>query len=52
MAKERIDKRGTREPLIRVKFLVEEATEKFYFKELLKYKGYSLHLDINYRKLE
>lgn len=52
MAKKRIDKRGTREPLIRVKFLVEGATEKFYFKELLKYEEYSLHLDINYRKLE
>lgn len=47
MAKKRIDKRGTREPLIRVKFLVEGATEKFYFKELLKYEGYSLHLDID-----
>lgn len=47
MAKKRIDKRGTREPLIRVKFLVEGATEKFYFKELLKDEGYSLHLDID-----
>lgn len=47
MAKKRIDKRGTREPLIRVKFLVEGATEKFYFKELLRDEGYSLHLDID-----
>lgn len=47
MAKKRIDKRGTREPLIRIKFLVEGATEKFYFKELLKDEGYSLHLDID-----
>ncbi|MBM6875503.1 hypothetical protein [Fusobacterium mortiferum] len=47
MAKKRIDKRGTRELLIRVKFLVEGATEKFYFKELLRDEGYSLHLDID-----
>ena len=47
MAKKRIDKRGTREPLIRVKFLVEGATEKFYFKELLRDEGYFLHLDID-----
>lgn len=47
MTKKRIDKRGTREPLIRVKFFVEGATEKFYFKELLKNEGYSLHLDID-----
>lgn len=47
MAKKRIDKRGTREPLIRVKFLVEGATERFYFKELLRDEGYSLHLDID-----
>lgn len=47
MAKKRIDKRGMREPLIRVKFLVEGATEKFYFKELLRDEGYSLHLDID-----
>lgn len=49
MAKKRIDKRGTKEPLIRVKFIVEGTTEKFYFKELLKYEGYSPHLNINYR---
>ena len=47
MAKKRIDKRGTREPITKIKFLVEGITEKFYFKELLKFKGYSVHLDID-----
>lgn len=47
MAKKRVDKRGTREPITKIKFLVEGITEKFYFKEFLKYKGYSVHLDID-----
>lgn len=46
MAKKRIDKRGTREPIVKVAFLVEGSTEEFYFKEFLKSEGYSLHLDI------
>ena len=33
MAKKRIDKRGTREPITKIKFLVEGITEKFYFKD-------------------
>ena len=47
MAKKRVDKRGTRKPITKIKFLVEGITEKFYFKELLKFKGYSVHLDID-----
>lgn len=46
MAKKRIDKRGTREPIVKIAFLVEGNTEEFYFKEFLKSEGYSLHLDI------
>ena len=38
MAKKRVDKRGTRKPITKIKFLVEGITEKFYFKELLKFK--------------
>ena len=47
MAKKRADKRGTRKPITKIKFLVEGITEKFYFKELLKFKEYSAHLDID-----
>ncbi len=47
MAKKRVDKRGTRKTITKIKFLVEGITEKFYFKELLKFKGYSAHLDID-----
>lgn len=46
MGKIRIDKRNTRDPLLKVKFLVEGATEKFYFKNLLNDIGYRLHIDI------
>lgn len=46
MAKKRIDKRGTRKPLIKIKFLVEGATEKNYFRDFLKNINYPLHLDI------
>ena len=47
MAKKRVDKRGIRKPITKIKFLVEGITEKFYFKELLKFKEYSAHLDID-----
>lgn len=47
MAKTRINKRGSRKQLIKIKFLVEGITEKFYFKEFLKNKGYPLKIDID-----
>ena len=47
MVKKRVDKRGIRKPITKIKFLVEGITEKFYFKELLKFKGYSAHLYID-----
>lgn len=47
MSKKRVDKRGTREPVTKIKFLVEGATEKFYFREVLKAEKYSLHIDID-----
>lgn len=47
MAKKRVDKRGTRDPLIKIKFLVEGPTEKYYFTDLLKDIGYKIHIDID-----
>ena len=47
MGRKRPDRRGTREPLIKIKFFVEGISEKFYFRELLKDKEYKLHLDID-----
>lgn len=46
MGKKRIDKRSTREPLNKIKFLVEGETEYYYFKSLLIDIGYKLHIDI------
>lgn len=46
MGKKRMDKRGTRKPLTKIKFLVEGSTERNYFKELLKDINYKLHIDI------
>ncbi|WP_443863161.1 hypothetical protein [Fusobacterium ulcerans] len=46
MAKrERVDKRKTREPLVKIKFLVEGKTEFYYFKNLLMELHYKYHID-------
>ena len=50
MAKKRVDKRGTRKPITKIKFLVEGITEKFYFKELLKFKEYSVPVNMKCKK--
>lgn len=47
MAKrERVDKRKTREPLVKIKFLVEGKTEFYYFKNLLMELHYKYHIDV------
>lgn len=46
MGKKREDNRKTREAIIKVKFLVEGDSEKYYFKEFLKFKKCSISLDI------
>ena len=47
MAKKRVDKRGTRDTLIKIKFLVEGITEKYYFDNFLKECGYKIHIDMD-----